>query len=271
VRVGPWGIAAGVAAGIATTVVTSDRMINGGVETGVLVPATLGGASVGLLALGAASRSGWRWAGSPVLAGMSHATGAVAVGALGGAIGLGVALLTDRIWPAADGADPSDATRRQLEHEADTVNATAARDEAKVKEADAAASAHLDKELGELDAALEPNGDRMGTSGTVGEGRLDVTGLSPEDAAAKVLEAYAPGHAYLRPETAIRVDGANVFTLPWAKQSAQYKQDLTQHFATEVDTQAPKGVISADEARRGQASATGEVRSSGDADAGGAK
>lgn len=250
VHVGAWGITAGIATGITTAVVTSDRLVDAGPSTGALFPASMGGSALGLVALSAASRSGWRWGGSPATLAAARAAGPLAVGAVGGAIGLGAALLTNRIWPGSGESD----------EDAERTRATASsRLDAEQRQFDA--------QLAQLDAALEPHDGRMGAPGTVGEGRLDVTGLSPEQAANAVFEAYAPGRPHLEPGI-VRVDGANVFSLPWVDEDYLFTPEhVTDRFEEVVDVAEPKGIISADEARRWQTGPMGEVRSSGDDDA----
>jgi hypothetical protein len=259
-----WGIAGGVVAGLGAIAWSEDRLFNRGPVTGAIVPATIGGAALGTLALGVAARGGWRWAGSPMLASVSHASGPLAVAALGGAIGVGAATLFDQVFPASDGVDPSTAHANELRAEAERASADAAASEhATAKQLDAA-NGRLDDKLSDLDKALEANGGRLGTPGTLGEGRLDVTGLSPKQAVDVVFDAYAPGRNELG-SGIVRVDGANVFSLPWIKADNPIdRTELEKIFADDVDTTAPEGTISAEEARRWQLGEHRETRNRGE-------
>jgi hypothetical protein len=246
------GIAAGVVAGLGAAIWTTDHGFNRGPATGAIVPASLGGAALGTLALGVAARDGWRWAGSPALTSLSHASGPLAVAALGGVIGIGAASSLDALFPSKDGENPGRATVTALGKDAARANATAASTEANTSKELKDSNAHLDHALEELDGTLEANGGRMGAAGTVGEGRLDVTGLSPEQAAQLVFDAYAPGHQELT-SGIVRVNGENVFSLPWiSKDDPIDKDELTQIFRKWVDTAEPKGTLSAEESRRWQ-------------------
>lgn len=256
-----WGIAGGVVAGLGAIAWSEDRLFNRGPATGAIVPVTLGGAALGTLALGVAARGGWRWTGSPVLSSLSHATGPIALAALGGALGVGAAALFDQVFPASDGANPSKATAAGYREQAGKVDAAATQRDAKIAAERQAANTKLDGALEQLDTTLEANGGRLGAAGTVGEGRLDVTGLSPEQAANLVFEAYAPGGRELT-NGIVRVDGQNVFSLPWiTKENPIDRAELTEIFTKLVDTAEPKGTLSADEARRWQVGEHRETRS----------
>ncbi len=258
-----WGIGLGVAAGLATAAIATDHGFDSGTSTGIAIPATFTLGAVGATVLAPTSRAGWRFSGIPALAGVAEIVrGPLTAIAIGSSVGLGVATLLDSIWPAGNGEPSTERAReiaeqaRQLDREVDERVAADQRTTAEAQE-------RFDRAAGELDDALGGAEGRMGTDGTVGEGRIDVTGMSPEAAAAAVMDAYSPRERLLRTDS-IRVDGVNVFAASkLAGANTMDEEMLTAFFRDQVDVADPPGVIDAIEARTWQAGDRGEVRTTG--------
>ena len=258
-----WGLGLGLLAGAATTAVATDHGLDLGLGSGVVLPATLATATVGATVLAATGRAHWRWSGVPALAGAAQISRTpLAAMTLGATAGLGLAALLDAIWPAGNG-EPSAQRARELAAEATRLDAEADSRRAEEERVTAGARTRRDEAAGRLDDALDPSGGRLGGRGTVGEGRLDVTGMSPAAAADTVLDAYASKDRQLR-RSSIRVDGPNVFSASRiASTETLTERELVTFFRDEVDTQEPEGVIDRDEARRWQAGERSEVRMTG--------
>jgi hypothetical protein len=263
------GIGGAALAGTGAFVATSQLAGGGGASTGALVPTTLAGAALGSVVVGTVASGAWRWSGAPRLASaMSGATWPLLLATAGAAAGVGAALLVDRFHPAArdlDSASLEAATRMRADAQRLRVGNDARDRSTAVELEDASAEHEAAHEV--LDATLEAHGGRIGASGTVGAGRLDVTGLSPEAAADVVFDAYAPHAERIDPD-AVRVQGPNVFRADALfGEVGTARANMVEFFAQQVDTEEPKGVISAREARTWQAGRLGEQRTHGLADA----
>ncbi len=255
------GIGLGGAAAVSTAWITSDRGMNAGAAGGSVMPLALGSAGATSLAVAGAARKGWLWQGSPAAAARAGASVTpLLLTAVGAAAGLGIALLVDIVAPTADGADPSRATQQDIDRRRREL---AARNDAKERGVVAEAEQGLLDAEDQLDESLEPFDGAMGRSGTVGAGRLDVTGMSPAQATEAVFDAYEP-YADRIERTDARVDGANVFHPDrFVPSTGRSRTAMTEFFTEYVDTEEPKNLITRDEARAWQAGPYGEMRTTG--------
>ncbi len=237
-------VVAPVAAGALAFALTSDRLLDGGPGVGAVVPATTGAAALGALALGGTAHRQWQWDGVARLAdrGMPAARH-LAVATAAAAAGVAVGLLLRSVVPASTTGTANDRLHEQA-RDLRADNEAYERDSvAPVREADEAAQE-------QLDATTSQVGERLGEPGTVGEGRLDVTGMSPKDAARAVMDAYAPNSDAVGRD-AVRVDGANEFHVDYLLDGKDKLDEggLEKFFSNEVDVRDPEGTITADEVR----------------------
>lgn len=259
--------------GAATLAITSDRVFNGGLETGWFVPAASSALAGGAFALSAATSPAWRFSGAPAL----HATTRGAIlpllgVAAGSAAGLGLALLTDRLLPGGDATDRTARGAHELLDDVERRTSSADEIEAANAEKLHAATERRDAARAELDALIAANGGTLGADGLLGEGRLDLGGRSPAAAARLILEAYGTTDGHLD-EGDLRVAGPATFTIDRlykAVQASGYHRNeagLTRWLSSKVDTEQPKDVIDDREAVEWQVGPFGEERATQGVDA----
>jgi hypothetical protein len=255
-------VSAGVGA-VATYLVTGDEVGNAGPRDGWLVPATIAGVGVttGLVAL--ASRGGWRWSGGEALHAASRAaTGPLLAAAVGGTAALGVTMLTDLLGGVRP--DRSGDGARDLDAQAATLDAANdARDATVQAEHDSAINDRAASRR-ELDRLYDANGG-FAPRTSVGAGRLDVAGRSPEAAVDLILTAYGDDDGKIGIAD-VRIVGPSTFALTNFIQHAggntgvATREQLVGWMGLNVDTREPKGSIDASESVDWQSGRYGEQR-----------